>query len=180
MCFFITVLFFLEIWYTMTTIPKVLSSLVGDQKPMSLSGCLRQMYYLHPVGITERSVLTAMVIDRILSITLLSWLPNFVTSLFLVFLDIVWIANVCFCSSNEIQPTIYHFINVLSLASTDTSLVVIEDAIHVVETLVFFLVITLFYTWIFVVILGMPSSEGCHKDFSTSAAHLAVFLLFSG
>ena len=67
---------------------------------------------------------------------------------------------------------------VLSLACTDTSLVVIVDAIRAVEILASFLVIALSYNRIIVVIVGMASAEGRHKAFSTCAAHLAVFLLY--
>ncbi|XP_017520343.3 olfactory receptor 6K6 [Manis javanica] len=194
MYFFISVLSFLEIWYTTTTIPKMLSSLVSEQKTISLAGCLMQMYFLHSLGITEGCVLTAMAIDRYVAICSPLRYPTIMTpklcieltagsclcGFLLVLPEIAWIATLPFCGSNQIQQIFCDFTPVLRLACTDTSLVVIVDAIHAVEILASFLVIALSYIRIIVVILRMPPAEGRHKAFSTCAAHLAVFLLFFG
>lgn len=194
MYFFICVLSFLEIWYTTTTIPKILSCLVSEQKTISLAGCFLQMYFFHSLGITEGCVLTAMAIDRYIAICNPLHYPNIMTpklcvhltagsclcGFLLVLPEIAWIGTLPFCGSNQIQQIFCDFTPVLSLACTDTSLVVIMDAIHAVEILASFLVITLSYLRIIVVILQMPSAEGRHKAFSTCAAHLAVFLLFFG
>lgn len=117
MYFFISVLSFLEIWYTTTTIPKILSSLVSDQKTISLAGCLMQMYFFHSLGITEGCVLTVMAIDRYIGICHPLHYPTIMTSklciqltagsclcgFLLVCPEIVWIATLPFCGSNEIQ-----------------------------------------------------------------------------
>ncbi|XP_008563250.1 PREDICTED: olfactory receptor 6K6 [Galeopterus variegatus] len=194
MYFFISVLSFLEIWYTTTTIPKMLSSLVSEQKTISLAGCLMQMYFFHSLGITEGCVLTAMAIDRYIAICNPLRYPTIMTpklciqltagsclcGFLLVLPEITWIANLPFCGSNQIRQIFCDFTPVLSLACTDTSLVVIVDAIHAVEILASFLVIALSYIRIILVILVMPSAEGRRKAFSTCATHLAVFLLFFG
>ncbi|XP_004714856.3 olfactory receptor 6K6 [Echinops telfairi] len=194
MYFFISVLSFLEIWYTTTTIPKMLFNLVSDQKTISLTGCLLQMYFFHSLGITEGCVLTAMAIDRYIAICNPLRYPTIMTpklciqlttgscfcGFLLVLPEIVWIATLPFCDSNQIRQIFCDFTPVLKLACTDTSLVIIVDAIHAAEILASFLVIALSYIRIIVVILGMPSAEGRHKAFSTCAAHLVVFLLFFG
>ncbi|XP_066222184.1 olfactory receptor 6K6-like [Saccopteryx leptura] len=194
MYFFISVLSFLEIWYTTTTIPKILSNLVSEQKTISLAGCLMQMYFFHSLGNTEGCVLTVMAIDRYIAICSPLHYPTIMTSKlciqltagsclfgFLIVLpEIVWIATLPFCGSNEIQQIFCDFTPVLSLACTDTSLMVIVDAMHAVAILATFLVIALSYIQIIVVILKIPSSEGRRKAFSTCAAHLVVFLLFFG
>ncbi|XP_010593325.1 olfactory receptor 6K6 [Loxodonta africana] len=194
MYFFISVLSFLEIWYTTTTIPKMLSNLVSEQKSISWAGCLLQMYFFHSLGITEGCVLTAMAIDRYIAICSPLRYPTIMTpklciqltagcclcGFLLVLPETAWIATLPFCGSHQIQQIFCDFTPVLRLACTDTSLVVIMDAIHAVEILASFLVITLSYIRIIVLILGMPSAEGRHKAFSTCAAHLVVFLLFFG
>ena len=194
MYFFIRVLSFLEIWYTTTTIPKMLSCLVSEQKTISLAGCLLQMYFFHSLGITEGCVLTAMAIDRYIAICNPLHYPTIMTPKLCIYLaagsclcgfllvlpEIAWISTLPFCGSNQIQQIFCDFTPVLSLACTDTSLVIIVDAIHAVEILASFLVIALSYIRIIVVILQMPSAEGRQKAFSTCAAHLAVFLLFFG
>ncbi|KAM8818877.1 olfactory receptor 6K6-like [Rhynchonycteris naso] len=194
MYFFISVLSFLEIWYTTTTIPKMLSNLVSEKKTISLAGCLMQMYFFHSLGITEGCVLTVMAIDRYIAICSPLHYPTIMTSklciqltagsclcgFLLVLPEIVWIATLPFCGSNEIQQIFCDFTPVLSLACTDTSLMVIVDAIHAVEILASFLVIALSYIQIIVVIVKIPSAEGRRKAFSTCAAHIVVFLLFFG
>ncbi|XP_069856162.1 olfactory receptor 6K6 [Dipodomys merriami] len=194
MYFFISVLSFLEIWYTTTTIPKMLTSLISEKKTISLTGCLLQMYFFHSLGITEGCVLTAMAIDRFIAICYPLRYPTIMTpklciqlttgsclcGFLLVLPEIAWIATLPFCGSNQIHQIFCDFTPVLSLACTDTSLVVIVDAIHAVEILASFLVIALSYLRIIMVILGMPSSESRRKAFSTCSAHLAVFLLFFG
>jgi olfactory receptor len=97
---------------------------------------------------------------------------------FLVLPEITWIATLPFCGSNQIRQIFCDFTPVLSLACTDTSLVIIVDVIHAVEILCTFLVIALSYIQIIVVILGMPSPEGRQKAFFTCNTHIAVFLLF--
>lgn len=194
MYFFISVLSYLETWYSTTTIPKMLSNLVSKNKTISLTGCLMQMYFFHSLGITEGCVLTAMAIDRYIAIcrplryqTIMT--PQLCVCLttgsclcgfLLVLPEIAWIATLPFCQSNQINQIFCDFTPVLRLACTDTSLVIIVDAIHGAEILASFLVIALSYLRIIVVILRMPSAEGRHKAFSTCAAHLAVFLLFFG
>ncbi|KAM8812071.1 olfactory receptor 6K6-like [Rhynchonycteris naso] len=194
MYFFISVLSFLEIWYTTTTIPKMLSNLVSEQKTISLAGCLMQMYFFHSLGNTEGCVLTVMAIDRCIAICSPLHYPTIMTSKlciqltvgsclfgFLILLpEIVWIATLPFCGSNEIQQIFCDFTPVLSLACTDTSLMVIVDAMHAVAILATFLVIALSYIQIIVVIVKIPSAEGRRKAFSTCAAHIVVFLLFFG
>nr|XP_020037451.1 olfactory receptor 6K6-like [Castor canadensis] len=192
MYFFISVLSFLEIWYTMTSIPKMLSCLISEKKTIPLAGCLMQMYFFHSLGITEGCVLTSMAIDRYIAICHPLHYPTIMTpklciqltagsclcGFFLVLPEITWIATLPFCGSNQIRQIFCDFTPVLSLACTDTSLVIIVDVIHAVEILCTFLVIALSYIQIIVVILGMPSPEGRQKAFFTCNTHIAVFLLF--
>ncbi|KAB0391514.1 hypothetical protein E2I00_010504 [Balaenoptera physalus] len=174
-----------HIWYTMTTIPKMLSCLVSEQKTTYLAGCLMQMYFFYSLGITEDCVLTAMAIDRYIAICNPLHYPTIMTPKLCIHLT----AGSCLCGfllcflrfhglppCLSTQQIFCDSTPVLRLACTDTSLVVIVDAIREVEILASFLVITLSYNRIIVVILGMPSAEGHHKAFSTCAAHLAVFL----
>lgn len=42
------------------------------------------------------------------------------------------------------------------------------------------LIISLSYIRIIIVILGIPSAEGCKKAFSMCAAHISIFLLLFG
>ncbi|XP_020833413.1 olfactory receptor 6K3-like [Phascolarctos cinereus] len=191
---FISIFSFLEIWYTTATIPKMLSNLVSDQKTISFTGCLLQMYFFHSLGNTEGILLMLMAIDRYIAIcnplrypTIMT--PRLCTLLnigscvfgFLILLpEIAWISTLPFCGSNQIHQIFCDFAPILNLACKDTSMVLVQDIIHAIAILSTALIISHSYIRIITVILRIPSTEGRQKAFSTCASHLSVFLLFFG
>ncbi|XP_044530577.1 olfactory receptor 6K3-like [Gracilinanus agilis] len=191
---FIGIFSFLEIWYTTTTIPKMLSNLISDQKTISFTGCLLQMYFFHSLGNSEGILLTTMAIDRYIAICNPLRYPTIMTPRlcgqlitgscvfgFLVLLpEIIWISTLPFCGSNQIHQLFCDFAPVLNLVCTDTSMILVEDVVHAIAILIAVLIITLSYIQIIIVILGIPSVEGRHKAFSTCASHLTVFIMFYG
>ncbi|KAM6217216.1 olfactory receptor 6K3-like [Rhynchocyon petersi] len=191
---FISVFSFLEIWYTTVTIPKMLSNLVSEQKTISFTGCLLQMYFFHSLGVTEALVLTVMAIDRYIAICnplryAVIMTPRLCMQLstascvfgFLLLLpEIVWISTLPFCGPNQIHQLFCDFGPVLHLACTDTSMILVEDIIHAISILTSVSIITLSYLRIITVILKIPSGESRQKAFSTCAAHITIFLLFFG
>ncbi|XP_072494682.1 olfactory receptor 6K3-like [Notamacropus eugenii] len=191
---FIGIFSFLEIWYTTATIPKMLSNLISDQKTISFTGCLLQMYFFHSLGNSEGILLTTMAIDRYIAICNPLRYPAIMTPRlcgqlitgscifgFLVLLpEIIWISTLPFCDSNQIHQLFCDFAPVLRLVCTDTSMILVEDVVHAIAILTAVLIITLSYIRIIVVILSIPSAEGRHKAFSTCASHLTVFIMFYG
>ncbi|XP_029791713.1 olfactory receptor 6K3-like [Suricata suricatta] len=191
---FISTFSFLEIWYTTTTIPKMLSNLVSEKRTISFIGCLLQMYFFHSLGVTEALVLTVMAIDRYVAICnplryAIIMTPRLCLQLcmgscvfgFLMLLpEIVWISTLPFCGPNQIQQLFCDFEPVLRLACTDTSMILVEDVIHAISILTSVCIISLSYLRIITVILRIPSGESRQKAFSTCAAHVTIFLLFFG
>uniref|UniRef100_A0A8C6QBS4 Olfactory receptor n=1 Tax=Nannospalax galili TaxID=1026970 RepID=A0A8C6QBS4_NANGA len=188
---FISIFSFLEIWYTTTTIPKMLSNLVSKEKTISLVGCLLQMYFFHSLGVTEGLVLTVMAIDRyvaicnplryavIMTLQLCIRLStgSFTVGFLMLLPEIVWISTLPFCGPNQIHQLFCDFEPVPRLACTDTSMILV---IHAISILTCISVITLSYLRIITVIVRIPSGESRQKAFSTCAAHITIFLLFSG
>ncbi|XP_059002712.1 olfactory receptor 6K2-like [Mustela lutreola] len=197
MYFFISALSFLEIWYTTSTIPKMLISLLSEKKSISLNGCLLQMYFFHSTGISEVCLLTAMAFDRYLAICSPLHYPTIMTPRLCVQLtlsccvcgfitplpEIAWISTLPFCGSNHLEHIFCDFLPVLRLAYTDPQAIVmiqVVDIVHAVEIIIAVMLIFLSYVGIVTVILRIQSADGRRKAFSTCVSHLTVFLLFFG
>ncbi|XP_045839432.1 olfactory receptor 6K2 [Meles meles] len=197
MYFFISALSFLEIWYTTSTIPKMLTSLLSEKKSISLNGCLLQMYFFHSTGISEVCLLTAMAFDRYLAICSPLHYPTIMTPRLCVQLtlsccvcgfitplpEIAWISTLPFCGSNHLEHIFCDFLPVLRLACTDPQAIImiqVVDIVHAVEIIIAVMLIFMSYVGIVTVILRIRSADGRRKAFSTCVSHLTVFLLFFG
>ncbi|XP_072282572.1 olfactory receptor 6N2-like [Pyxicephalus adspersus] len=193
MYFYISILSFLEIWYTAVTIPKMLVNLLVPRKSISFMGCLLQTYFFHALGASECYLLTTMAYDRYLAICqplhYSSVMTSELTLKLVVFCfalgflcpitEVILISKLPFCGSNEIQHIFCDFPPLLSLACTDTSINVLADfIINSFIILVTFLFIMISYMRIIFTILKIRTSVGRVKAFSTCVSHLTVVLLF--
>uniref|UniRef100_A0A8C2XKA7 Odorant receptor, family 6, subfamily AT, member 1 n=1 Tax=Cyclopterus lumpus TaxID=8103 RepID=A0A8C2XKA7_CYCLU len=68
MFFFLYNLSFVDIIYTTTTIPSMLSGLLAGMNTISVPGCFLQMHFLIQLGVTSRAILTVMAYDRYVAI----------------------------------------------------------------------------------------------------------------
>ncbi|KAL3067776.1 hypothetical protein OYC64_022157 [Pagothenia borchgrevinki] len=68
MYFFLSNLSFVDIVYTTTTIPNMLSGLLTHVKTISVPGCFLQMYFFIQLAVTGRAILTVMAYDRYVAI----------------------------------------------------------------------------------------------------------------
>ncbi|CAO2638491.1 Olfactory receptor 6N2 [Lemmus lemmus] len=186
---FVSVLSFLELWYTATTIPKMLANLLSEKKTISFAGCLLQTYFFHSLGASECYLLTAMAYDRYLAICRPLHYPSIMTTALCVKMAAgCWtcgflcpISELPFCGPNHIQHIFCDFPPVLSLACTDTSVNVLVDFIvNSCKILATFLLILSSYLQIIRTVLRIPSAAGKKKAFSTCASHLTVVLIFYG
>ncbi|XP_014464364.1 olfactory receptor 6N2 [Alligator mississippiensis] len=195
MYFFVSTLSFLEIWYTATTIPKMLSNLLSERKSISFTGCLLQTYFFHSLGATECYLLTAMAYDRYLAICDPLHYPAIMTTKMCARLaagcwicgficpvtEVILVSKLPFCGPNKIQHIFCDFPPLLSLACTDTSINVLVDfIINSFIILVTFLFIMVSYVKIIKTVLKIRTAKGRRKAFSTCASHLTVVLIFFG
>ncbi|XP_030042369.1 olfactory receptor 6M1-like [Microcaecilia unicolor] len=185
---------FVEIWYTTSTVPKMLSGLLSKINSISFNGCFIQFYFFFIFGSAECFLLTIMGYDRYLAIChplryniLMSpnkccffvsscWIGAFLWSLF----PVILISKLQFCG-NEIN----HF-----LCDPGPLLELSCERHHSIEVFItahigLFVFITFFFTYIsytFIIrtILRIPSSTGRRKAFSTCASHLIVVTIFYG
>ncbi|XP_066466482.1 olfactory receptor 6N1-like [Tiliqua scincoides] len=195
MYFFVSILSFLEIWYTAATIPKMLSNMLSKRRNISFTGCLLQIYFFHSLGATECYLLTVMAFDRYLAICNPLRYPAIMTSQMCIKLaascwicgllgpitEIVLISKLPFCGPNQIKHIFCDFPPVLSLACTDTSVNILVDfVVNACKILATFLLILLSYLQIIRAIVKIRTAAGRRKAFSTCAAHLTVVLIFFG
>lgn len=75
------------------------------------------------------------------------------------------ISTLPFCGPNQIHQIFCDLVPVLSLAFTDTSMILVEDVIHAVAIIITVLIIALSYIRTVTVILRIPSAEGRQRPF---------------
>ncbi|XP_053120603.1 olfactory receptor 10A4-like [Hemicordylus capensis] len=195
MYFFLRNLSFLEIGYTSTIIPKMLSNILSEDPSISFMGCATQMYFFGSLGITECCLLAAMAYDRYvaicqplhytaiinrsicLQISAACWL----TGVLVVLVPATLIFTLPFCGPNRINHFFCDLPPLLRLACADTyTNELIIFTVTVIFIVVPFLLIMVSYICILHTILKMSSAVGRNKAFSTCSSHITVVTLFYG
>ncbi|XP_030043372.1 olfactory receptor 11H6-like [Microcaecilia unicolor] len=186
---------FVEIWYTTSTVPKMLSGLLSTINSISFSGCFIQFYFFFSFGTTESFLLTVMGYDRYLAIchplrynTLMNnnkcffftascWIIGFIGSL----LPIILVSELPFCGPNKINHFLCDPGPLLELSCVRYLRTEVVITVYFALMLfITFLFTFISYTFIIQTILRIPSSSGRSKAFSTCASHLTVVSIFFG
>ncbi|XP_016288187.1 olfactory receptor 7C1 isoform X1 [Monodelphis domestica] len=195
MYFFLSNLSFVDLCVVSTTVPKMLVSILTQNKAISYAGCLAQMSLFMFFGGLDNFLLTAMAYDRFVAIchplrytsimspelcclmVLLSWILSLLNTL----LHSLMVTRLSFCTVHEIQHFYCDLDKILKLSSSDTLINYV--LLYIVAGLLGVLPLTgiLFsYSQIFSSILKVPSAGGKYKAFSTCGSHLSVVSLFYG
>ncbi|NXG10542.1 O11L1 protein, partial [Sakesphorus luctuosus] len=192
---FLQNLSFLEVCYTTTIVPKMLSNLLAKRKSISFSGCMAQLYCFIFLGATECYLLAVMAYDRFLAVcqplqygvimTDESYVRlavgSWVTGVFTGFLPCLMVSRLHFCSYNLINHFFCDISPLLKLSCSDTT--VTEAVIFILSLLVLsscFLLTLLSYLLIIHTILKIPSASGKSVTFSTCSSHLLVVTIYYG
>ncbi|XP_046498466.1 olfactory receptor 8S1-like [Equus quagga] len=195
MYFFLSHLSFLDLCYSSVTLPKLLENLLSQKKTISVEGCLAQVFFLFDTGGTEACLLTVMAYDRYVAIChpLLysqmmsnqlckglvcgSWGLSFLDA----FINILLALDFDFCRDQSIPHYSCELPSLFPLSCSDIStsftVLLCSSLLHGLGTC--FLII-FSYTLIVSTILGISSSSGRIKTFSTCSSHLTAVLLFYG
>ncbi|XP_004411990.1 PREDICTED: olfactory receptor 4P4-like [Odobenus rosmarus divergens] len=192
MYFFLSYLSFMDVCFTSTVAPKLITDLLAQRKTISYNSCIAQMFYAHFFGATEIFILVAMAFDRYAAIcrplhymvimkrqvcyvlVMASVLGAFIHSV----LQVLIIIELPFCGPNQIDHYFCDVFPLLKLACTDTSLlvIVIISTTGVLSILTF---VALVISYIIILsTLRTRSSEGCHKALSTCGSHITVVFMF--
>ncbi|XP_075114188.1 olfactory receptor 5AR1-like [Leptodactylus fuscus] len=195
MYIFLSNLSLMDISYTSTTLPKLLFMLSTQHKVMSLVGCMTQMYFFIVFACMEMILLAVMAYDRYVAIchplhyTLLMsprtcliaiisvWVAGLSEPIVLTML----VANLSFCSSNQIDHFFCDPSPLLKLSCSDTTHVTITTFIFGgLLGMCTFTPTLVSYIYIIYNILNIHSAVGRRKTFSTCTSHLTCVLLFYG
>ncbi|KAM9099344.1 olfactory receptor 7D4-like [Sarcophilus harrisii] len=195
MYFFLSKLSFVDLCMISTTVPKILVSILTENKAISFADCLAQMYFFMVFGLLDNFLLNAMAYDHFVAIchplcysaimspslccllVLLSW----IISLFVSLLHSLMVTKLSFCRDHEIHCFFCDIAEVLKLSCSDT--VINYILLYILSRLLAilpFIGILFSYTQICSSILKIPSARGKYKAFSTCGSHLSVVSLFYG
>ncbi|KAM6469244.1 olfactory receptor 2A12-like [Liasis olivaceus] len=195
MYFFLSHLSFVDIWYTSSTVPQLLTNLWTPKKTISFAGCGAQIYLFLGLAITECVLLAVMAYDRFVAIcyplryTLImnqkaciklaaaAWLFGFLFAM----VHAVQTLQMPYCGPNVINHFYCDILALLKLVCADTHFnEIIVFVVGVLILLCPFCFILITYVHIVIAILKIRSTQGRHKAFSTCASHMSVVALFYG
>lgn len=194
MYFFLTNLSFLDICYTSTNVPQMLSNVMG-KKTIPFSSCATQMYFSLSFGMIECVLLGVMAYDRYVAIchplhytiimnqsicvqlAAISWSSSFLSSMVINILTL----SLPYCGPNVLNHFFCEVPSILRLACTDTSFTeLVVFIFSIIIVFIPFLLIVVSYARILLSVLRIRSASGRHKALSTCASHLTVVALFYG
>ncbi|EHA98788.1 Olfactory receptor 5A1 [Heterocephalus glaber] len=195
MYFFLSNLSFIDICYSSTVAPKMLTDFFREQKTISFSGCAAQFFFFVGMGLTECLLLTAMACDRsaaisrpLLYTTIMSpgvcmrmvagaYVGGFLSSL----VQASSLFSLNFCGPNVINHFFCDLPPILALSCSDTFLSQVMNCL-VVSAVggTSCLILLISYSHIVSAVLKICSVEGRWKAFNTCASHLTVVTLLFG
>ncbi|XP_076988408.1 olfactory receptor 13D1-like [Tamandua tetradactyla] len=195
MYFFLGNLSFLDICYTSSSIPPMLSIVRSERKSISFIGCALQMVVSLGLGSTECILLAMMAYDRYVAIcnpmrypiimnrvlcvhmAMWSWMIGCLNSL----VQTVLAMTLPFCGNNAIDHLTCEILALLKLICSDITInMLIMSVASIILLMLPLLLIFISYIFILSSILRINSVEGRKKAFSTCSAHLTVVILFYG
>ncbi|XP_019352297.2 olfactory receptor 4S2-like [Alligator mississippiensis] len=194
MYFFLSYLSVVDICYSTSIAPKMISDFLVERKTISFSGCMTQLFFVHFLGCTEIFFLTVMAYDQYIAIckplhymaimtgrvcgwmVLGSWIGGFLHSIIQTLLT----TQLPFCGPNEIDHYFCDVHPLLKLACTDPyiiGLMVVANTGMISFTC--FVVLVISYV-VILVSLRRQTSEGRLKALSTCASRITVVIIFLG
>ncbi|XP_049635912.1 olfactory receptor 5B12-like [Suncus etruscus] len=195
MYFFLSNLSLVDFGYSSAVTPKVMAQFHTGDKIISYNGCATQFFFFAGFITVENFLLAIMAYDRHAAVCKpLHYTTTMTTG---VCTRMVICAYLCgflnasihtgnifslsFCRSNVVDHFFCDAPPLLTLSSSDNHICEIV-IVFAVGTCILFsvLVILVSYLFVFLTILGMRSSEGRQKAFSTCTSHFTAVSIFYG
>ncbi|XP_070084765.1 olfactory receptor 8K1-like [Equus caballus] len=195
MYFFLRHLSITDLGYSTVIGPKMMANFAVHKNTISYTCCAIQLVFFEIFIITELFILSAMAYDRYVAVckpllyviimaekvcwglVVTPYLYSTFVSLFLT----IRLFNSSFCGSNIISYFYCDSLPLISMLCSDTHelelIILIFSGCNLLSSL---FIVLLSYTFIFVAILRMNSTERRYKAFSTCSSHLTVVAVFYG
>ncbi|XP_075384164.1 olfactory receptor 1f45-like [Tenrec ecaudatus] len=195
MYFFLSNLSFVDLSFSSTIIPNMLSNHIHSSQAISFPGCLTQMYFFIVFVAMDNFLLAVMAYDRFVAVCHpLHYATKMTHQLCAMMVTGSWViangnallhtllmARLSFCADNRIPHFFCDVTALLKLSCSDTHLnemmILNEAALIVIIPLICILFSYICITW---AVIRVPSTKGKWKAFSTCGSHLAVVSLFYG
>ncbi|XP_069823937.1 olfactory receptor-like protein COR4 [Dendropsophus ebraccatus] len=195
MYIFLQNLAFSDVLSSSVIVPQLLYITWWEKGHLLIVGCICQFYMYSFLGIVQSFLLTVMAYDRYVAIcdplrysSLLSIrhcyrLISFSWSLAFVLdsTEVIFLFRLEFCDSDIINHFFCDLLPILEISSSDTLIIIWQDfALSIITILLPFLFVLISYICIMVTILGIPSTTGRKKAFSTCSTHLLLVFVYYG
>ncbi|XP_038599102.1 olfactory receptor 13C9-like [Tachyglossus aculeatus] len=193
MYFFLANFSLLDICYTSTNVPQMLSRLVGERKTISFIECPTQMYFSLSFGMIDCVLLGVMAYYRYVAkcrplhytvimkraiwvqLGMTSWISSFLSSLVIN----AFTSSLPYCGPNVLNHFFCEVLTVLRLACTDISLSeIVVFVFSIIIVFIPFLIIVVSYDCILMFILGRHSTVVRRGAFLPCVSHLTMVALF--
>ncbi|XP_069410259.1 olfactory receptor 2AT4-like [Ovis canadensis] len=189
MYFFLINLSALDILFTTTTVPKMLSLFLCGDRYLSFPACFLQMYLFHSFSCSEAFILVVMAYDRYVAICHPLHYPAlmtpqtsaalaasaWLTALLLPIPAVVQTSHMAFENTAHIYHCFCDHLAVVQASCSDTSpQTFMGFCIAMVVSFLPLLLVLLSYAHILASVLRISSREGRSKAFSTCSSHLLV------
>ena len=195
MYFFLSHLSFLDICYSSSIMPKLLSGLLAERNIISFNGCITQFFFFAVFGTTEAILLAIMAYDRYVAIReplhhmaamshgacVQLVVGSYAAGSLNALVHTSALLRLSFCGPNLVNHFYCEIPPLLLLSCSDTWLneMVMSVCIgFIITTSVLAIVVS--YACILLTIWSIRSAEGRHKVFSTCTSHLMAVALFYG
>ncbi|OCT81528.1 hypothetical protein XELAEV_18028351mg [Xenopus laevis] len=192
MYYFLCNLAFLDLFFSTSTVPKLLVDLLVVEGRISYIGCMLQMCISLSLGMIESILLAVIACDRFLAIcnplrytVIMSWkrCKNIIAFIWIFsFLSVILptvLKPPYFCREKIINHFLCEVLALIKLACGDTSSYetsLFFQSLFTILTPFSFIVMS--YICILKSVLKIRSVEGRTKAFSTCASHLTVVIMF--